>query len=111
MPLYPHSLHSSADPVVHIPLLRGQHQGTSDTSGSGQGDGEGEGGEEAQWARRQYSVLWSPMPASYEESSAGAGSGSGDAGRGMGAWGTTPYRMSSVEEAEEERSSPFFTPL
>ena len=108
-PLYPHSLHASTEPVVKLPLLRGQHQGSGDTSGGGQEDDQqGEDEEGALWARRQFSVLWAPMPAHYEAdtSSGRAGAGGGQSGA---AWrGVSPYRLTFAPEGDVERRSPFF---
>jgi hypothetical protein len=54
-----------------------------------------EGSDDHLWARRQFSVLWAPMPVSYTE---------GTSPRDQGG---TPYILGTIPESLIEKNSPF----
>jgi serine/threonine protein kinase len=120
MTLQPASLHSSSAPKVKLPVLKAKHQGVHSSSEKGgmdeeedeeDRDGDGRSAEDAQWARRQFSVLWSPMPASLDDGDDDNDSGGGG-GRGMMSVPSShaPYRVVPVPEGHTELGSPFFVP-
>ena len=69
----PLKLHSTITPVVNLPRTGSSHQTSGGGGGSNRYGGdneddtkEGEDGGDNPWARRQFSVLWAPMPGNYE---------------------------------------------
>ena len=116
--LDPLKLHSTTTPVVQLPRTSSRHQSSGNGSSSGyegshEDDGKEEGGEDNPWARRQFSVLWAPMPADYEgnDKDDGAGARAPESqfesqGSSMGG-PRRAYRMTRLYETPSERNAPF----
>ena len=117
--LDPLKLHTATAPVVQLPRTGSTHQ-TSGGSGDGTGYGgnyddgaEEESGDNNPWARRQFSVLWAPLPGDYEgnddSNGAGARAYSGQSeDTGLYAGGPCrAYSMTTLHEAVSEKHAPF----
>jgi hypothetical protein len=73
-------------------------------TGAGAGDGTGQI-EDKEWARRQCSIVWAPMPMSYDFASSSASGSSGDGARGRGGRGAD--LDGAIFESEAEFGSKF----
>ena len=69
------------------------------------------GADEQLWARRQFSSLWAPMPATYSKDGGGGGGGDGDGGGLMATdkHPLTAYSLTIIEETVAEHGAPFVT--
>ncbi len=116
--LDPLTLHHAVTPLVQLPRTPSRHQ----TSGGGDNeeDEQGDSGDNSNpWARRQFSVLWAPMPADYDNDDNNDGiSGGGDGGRApdgpragsMGGGGPRrAYTLTRLQETAAEFNTPFLS--
>ena len=104
--LDPLALHHQVTPLVQLPCAPTRHQ----TSGSGgnEEDEQGDSGDNNNpWARRQFSVLWAPMPADYDTDADGTSRGPAE-GCSLGAEGSRrAYTLTRLQETAVELNAPF----
>jgi hypothetical protein len=101
LPMEPVKLHFAA-PVVELPS-KSRGQGPTYEGDAADGSGGGSSGEDDQlWARRQFSVIWAPMPSDLKMSGDGAGGEDWDQQSPL-----TAYEMSVIAETSAERNCPF----
>ena len=110
IPLNPRNLHFHTTPSIILPRVV-KSNNTRNNNGVNGGDRQDTGlvgaSTDNEWSRRQFSVLWSPLP---RDNTGGISTNSIDQQNGLNHRLVT-YSMNSIAESEVEKGSLFFKGL